>query len=276
VHSAYHPIDNTEGNVLQRDAQTDACVKMDRVMQRNGSNPDDTCVSAALTTFTTSAPFSRWMLTAMTKKRGVAEGVRSWAKQLPGLCFLGSRPSGSSRLCRHQASLNAKKVYGVMAALDFYVADGMITSKELRLALASDLMYPHVRNVLREMKMIRLDDQEPSVISSTNVSTMFRAVGIGSRAKWLSVTTGKLKNLWLEEAESARSADKRKWCTQCASHTNDESTAWNICKVTSVIGAAAANKAERRKKFKCAQLNVKMSVVRKVKAKHRRVARRGT
>ena len=36
VHSAYHPVDDQKGSTLQRDAQTDACVKLVRTMQRKG------------------------------------------------------------------------------------------------------------------------------------------------------------------------------------------------------------------------------------------------
>jgi hypothetical protein len=34
VHTAYHPVDSAKGGVLQRDAQTDACIKLVRTMQR--------------------------------------------------------------------------------------------------------------------------------------------------------------------------------------------------------------------------------------------------
>ena len=63
----------------------------------SGCDSDDICVSAALTTYTTSASFTKWMLSAIVKHGSVAEGVRSWAKHLPSLCFLGARPSGASR-----------------------------------------------------------------------------------------------------------------------------------------------------------------------------------
>ena len=276
VHSAYHPVDDQKGSTLQRDAQTDACVKLVRTMQRKGCKPDDICVSAALTTYTTSSSFTKWMLSAIAKHGSVAEGVRSWTKQLPGLCFLGARPTGSSLLCRHQASLNARKVYGVMAMLDLHVKGGMITPTDLATALASDLMYPHVKNVLSELEMLRMDvDHDSSVVSSTNVSTMWRAVGTGSRAKWLQDTSDSLKSLWREEAARSKSVEKRKWCLQCAEHTNPESTAWNICKVTSVVGVATGSTTKRRKKFKGVHLKVRPAIVRKIKAKQRRVARGG-
>jgi hypothetical protein len=112
-------------------------------------------------------------------------------------------------------------------------------------------MYPHVKNVLSELELLRMDvDHDSSVVSSTNVSTMWRVVGTGSRAKWLQDTSDSLKSLWREEAARSKSVEKQKWCLQCAEHTNPESTAWNICKVTSVVGVATGSTTKRRKKFK--------------------------
>ncbi|CAK0883393.1 unnamed protein product, partial [Prorocentrum cordatum] len=212
VHSCFHVAH--EGAGLSVDPLTASITTLVGKLRRRGFCEDELVKVAALLAFTTSVDVVEDFSARLRKTTILAAVIRGRANYLHDLgykAFLGRQAGGPHRN-RHQSSLSAEDMQVLLVRLDRVVAGGKVYLGQLEEALRSDLMLPHVCDILMSMGFVHLDGPL-STHSSTNVKMahdIFKDLGQAGpgRAAWVADVCSDL--VGIVDAELGRGAGRSK------------------------------------------------------------------
>ena len=251
VHSCFHVA--TSRGTLTVDPLARDVHALVRLMSKNAYGRDDQLKGAATVAYTTSTDVAKDFMRSFRCGKDVAVAIRERSCKLAKAgytCFLGPMPSGQPHRNRHQNGLKAEDVMTFLLRLDRVVANGQINIFQLEASLNSDLMYPHVCDILMGLDFVTVEGPLET-ISSTNVAMIYQIYRLlgdapSSRKVWLQSVADQL--LQLIDTVVPSSKAHARFLADVRSHVTSMSVAWMICKVGTVINVALGGQAKLRKK----------------------------
>lgn len=249
VHSCFHVA--RAGGLLKVDPLTREVHKLVAHMGKLHYPRHEQLKAAALVAYTTSTDVAGDFTKAFASGADLAVAIRQRSARLATLgykCFLGPMRQGQPHRNRHQGALNGEGMMSLLLRLDRYVTDGKINCFDLEDCVNSDLMFPHVCDVLMGLDFVTLDGPVDTV-SSTNVALLhqiYRALGDApaSRKAWLQNVSAELLEI-LDDVVPSNPAHAR-FVQELRTKVNAMSVAWNLCKLGVVINVALGGAAKLR------------------------------
>ena len=250
VHSCFHIA--RSGGALKVDPLTKEVHGVVRLMAREAYSSDEQLKAAALVAYTTSTDVARDFMKSFRLRKDIAVAVRERSSRLSASgykCFLGSMEAGQPHRNRHQGALNGECIMALLLRLDREVANGKINIFQLEDCINSDLMYPHVCDILMGLGFVTVDGPLET-ISSTNVALIHQIYcqlgdAPASRKVWLQGVSDELLQL-IDDAVPDSKAHAR-FLADVRAQITGMSVAWNICKLGTVINVALGGQAKLRK-----------------------------